>query len=266
MSSCTIAPWRNLPVINGVLPSVTEAPCCRRRWYMSIWWKISGNAARCSFCRSAFADDFWRNLVWHHICGWNTRKPHVFILGLNDITPFLQPSLASSPQVPPATLAVPVCALRVSEEQLSRPSEAQAALDREIATANTTVEAYFLIMSIKEMKMVSGYFLLLACGNLMKYDKFNLFQVDGRSGASFAYQSLKSFPRWWQETAEDEIIEPPLIYTADSKGPLVTGLLNELGRVGTGLGTRLGSLYSVTWVLLKVNLQLYLVYPKQRVD
>ena len=28
-------------------------------------------------------------------------------------------------QVPPATLAVPVCALRVSEEQLSRPSEAK---------------------------------------------------------------------------------------------------------------------------------------------
>lgn len=144
--------------------------------------------------------------------------------------------------MPPATLAVPVCALRVSEEQLSRPSEAQAALDREIATANTTVEAYFLIMSIKEMKMVSGYFLLLACGNLMKYDKFNLFQVDDRSGASLHIP--KELPAMGQETAEDEIIEPPLIYTADSKGPLVTGLLNELGRVGTGLGTRLGSLYS----------------------
>jgi len=53
--------------------------------------------------------------------------------------------LPSVTEVPPATLAVPVCALRVSEEQLSRPSE---------------------------------------------------------------------------ETAEDEIIEPPLIYTADSKGVL----------------------------------------------
>lgn len=31
----------------------------------------------------------------------------------------------------------------------------------------------------------------------------------------------KELPAMGQETAEDEIIEPPLIYTADSKGPLV---------------------------------------------
>lgn len=34
-------------------------------------------------------------------------------------------------------------------------------------------------------------------------------------------KELPELPAMGQETAEDEIIEPPLIYTADSKGPLV---------------------------------------------
>lgn len=82
-----------------------------------------------------------------HISFWRMR-PHpdqwTCIFHFRNL-PVINGVLPSVTEVPPATLAVPVCALRVSEEQLSRPSE---------------------------------------------------------------------------ETAEDETIEPPLIYTADSKGVL----------------------------------------------
>ena len=93
---------------------------------------------------------------------------------------------------------------------------------------------------LNEMKMLSGYLLLFACENMMEIGEMQSFSSRfGAIGCFFAYITIpkKSFPRWGQETAEDEIVEPPLIYTADSKGPLVhwmtwEGLKRDLALVG----------------------------------
>ena len=177
-------------MINGVLPSVTEAPLLQK-----VIRKISGNTARwASFCRSLMTSDLSDEILFGTVVfGWkNPRKTSmVFTLGNRY-------SLARCLLPPWRCLFVP-CGCRKNSFQ-DHQRRKLLRNDREIATATQPGGTIHAKVNEDDIWISSAF-------GLWKFDEImtnaNLFQVDDRSGARTLHTNPQRASRASRDGAGD---------------------------------------------------------------